>query len=229
MHSRYRKFHSIEEASAWGKEHFGIWLDKYRRRNGWDPEIMIDPEYTEERFAADREEKEAFDRYCGYEAEKVNRRLRCEKISSGWDFRITDSLFYRITDTMDRVIRQYRVPENIIVYRYVNADDLRKAYGLLLPGRSICDKGFLSTGLCREALASIHEADEEHKKGYNMLLKIYVPKGTMGLYVTLVCGRPAEQEMIFPRGTRLRIMSIHRRGYLKIVNCKIINQQPASL
>lgn len=230
MREKYREFHTAEEAEAWGRKYFGDWLHEFQYGGKYYSAVPNDPEFyaytNSEEVINQAKENLAFQQYCGFEAEKVNVRLRN---ISGWKPPITDILYNRIVSTMDRTIQRYKIPENITVYRYANADDVKNEYGFLYIRKQICDKGYIGAGLCGESLASIYEADEAHRKGYNLLFKIYVPVGTTALYVGLISRRWAEQEIIFPRGTCFQILSIRKQGYRKIVRCKVINQKPVFL
>ena len=113
-------------------------------------------------------------------------------------------LLYKLTNN-------YEIPENIILHRYTSKKDLKK----LLKNKPIKkktmyqDKAFTSSGLLKQNLSRIKE-----QRHYNVLLKIYTPKNTKGIYADIdksfSLQRLKEKEIILKPLTKFRIIKVHR-------------------
>ena len=98
-----------------------------------------------------------------------------------------------------------RIPENIVVYRGVLNSFIRELKIDRIKDFWKRYKGFLSTSLISKFVLD---------EGYEAILRIYLPKGIYGAYVTKISGRPQEQEMLFPPN-----------AFLKLLDSKIIYKE----
>ena len=57
---------------------------------------------------------------------------------------------------------------------------------------------------------------------YDTLLKIMIPQGAKGLYVDLISNRSEEQEVLFARGIKMRVLFTYRCKGKKIIVCKML-------
>lgn len=53
--------------------------------------------------------------------------------------------------------------------------------------------------------------------GYEAILRIYLPKGTYGVYVKNIVGRPKEQEMLFLPNAYIKLLDNRRIFKEKII------------
>lgn len=88
-----------------------------------------------------------------------------------------------------------RIPHDLLLYRMVNdefIDMLIEKNKQKLP-TPIQEKGFMSTSLLKD-IAN----ENEPYVAENNLLKIFVPKDTIGIYVNAVTRRNEEEMLLFP-------------------------------
>lgn len=208
--SAYREFSSIEEASEWGNEHYKQWADEYKKNI-----FILNDVYNIQEAAA-------LDCYCGFAYQNMNSILRNIPVPNLSDNIIT---YYK---TMNKLLEfsilcAPRVPENIIVYRGISnifMESLKKA--VTDTAGYVVERGFLSTSLISNFVI---------KNNYDALLRIYVPKGEFGMYVTNLTGRPQEQEMLFMPNSYIRLIddsSIHLHSTTEInghkfYDCELIH------
>ena len=119
---------------------------------------------------------------------------------------------------VNSILRQHSMPENIVVYRYTQRQDLRQLCSVKWLKRGLCftDKGFVSTTLVRELLLPFAK-----KRRHNCLLKLYLPKGLQGAYVSPPHSKTKlnEQEILLPPNTQFEIRKIHRSPFCMTIEC----------
>lgn len=174
----YVDFKSREEAWDWGMLHYKAWAEQYRK-------IML---------ASQKIVKNSFitaplECYCGYSYRQINSFLRNGDNSE-------HSIFQEVADILMMVLCSApRIPHNLVLYRMVNdtfIDMLIEKNKQDLPA-PIQEKGFMSTSLLKD----IANEQESYAKENN-LLKIFVPKDTMGVYVNSVTKRSEEEMLLIP-------------------------------
>lgn len=119
------------------------------------------------------------------------------------------------------VLCKYSLPENIIVYRLTHKKDIK----VLCNGRPIrigaefSDKAFYSTTLIRSLLRNF--GWQNH---CDCVLKLYLPKGLPGAYVSLDKEWSCldEQEFLLPPNIKFRILKIHHFTYPLKIECMAI-------
>lgn len=180
--SLYREFQNSNESTAWGNKYYEQWGLSYlatsKKIYGLDVGVCC---------------KYPIEGFCGYGYLSENEYLRKNKdvsCSSG------------LTDVLIRAICSApTIPENIIVYRLV-CDEVIQELTTLTDNKSYFyyEKGFMSTSLIKD-IVKIDEPYSSHKN----LLKIYVEKNTIGVYVNVVTRR-SEEEMLFLPGMTLKLI-----------------------
>lgn len=132
-----------------------------------------------------------------------------------------------VVGNMDKVFT-VKTKEDLMVYRGFAdpdlADKLRK--GIICPGDVYADKAFLSTTLAQERTLTFHGIGVRARGAENTFIaKITVRKGTRFLPMT---NNPEsgfamdEAEMLFKRGSKMRIVSIDQTSGVNILNMEMI-------
>lgn len=126
-------------------------------------------------------------------------------------------------DIITKEISRFELQDNIIVYRYTHKNlfkYLSKSLKIKI-GNTVIDKGFMSTTLLPNLLRKF--AKDHH---YNCLLKIYLPKGTKGVYIRFDKSVLNEHEFLLPPNATFKIVKKYFSiKYLKIVyECELIGQ-----
>lgn len=125
-----------------------------------------------------------------------------------------DEMIPRIAD----VLNQNKTPEDIIVYRFTHLKVMRNLCGtwLLRSGLTFSDKAFLSTTLLWKQLVPF---GKDHH--CNCMLKLYLPKGTHGAYVSLNDERDhlREYEFLLPPNLRFKIVKCCFLSYPARIKC----------
>lgn len=186
--SIYYEFKNKEMASKWGKEHYGHWTEVYNKNTYYLKKLI--PEW----------EFEAIQYYCGGDYRFINGLLR------NIDLGIKDVNTYKLlTVTLINLITfAPKIPQDIVLFRIpsdrfirqLNLDIEEKGYTI--------EKGFLSTSLIESITSST-----QYYGNKNYLLKIYVKKGTPGIYTSLVKNadfREEEQEMLLLPNSCLKLV-----------------------
>lgn len=116
------------------------------------------------------------------------------------------------------VLNQNETPEDIIVYRFTHLKVMRNLCGtwLLRSGVTFSDKAFLSTTLLWKQLVPF---GKDHH--CNCMLKLYLPKGTHGAYVSLndEWDRLREYEFLLPPNLRFKIVKCCFLSYPARIEC----------
>lgn len=198
----YREFLTEDESREWGKAHYGKWANNYRKQ------MRLAKGYTKDDYVL-----ESIERYCGYNYKKINEGLR-----NGFE---TSNIMYRMLANVLSMILcgAPRIPDNIVLYRVVGKEAIQqilKNNELYTQSKEL---GFLSTSMLKSIVNNGEFARGE------ALLKMYVKKGTVGVYVNEVTCRN-EEEILLPPGLFIRILGT---PYLdKIINklvyeCEVID------
>lgn len=196
----YRKFKSVDEATKWGEDHYGYWLPNYQPEGGLggyfgteNLEDLLPGEYTQ---------------------------IEVEKLRYGYTkYEFLEKDLMEMQQVMDTCLDRWVIPEDIWGYRFLEYEDLCKSTKrkYINCGAIIEDKGYMGVGLVES------ELEKESFGAHNTLLKIMIPKGTKGLYIDLISNRGNEQEVLFARGRKLRVVFCYRRISRRVIICKVIN------
>ncbi|MBE6087089.1 MAG: hypothetical protein E7206_03340 [Clostridium beijerinckii] len=159
----FKEFTTEEDAKKWAKENYGQWLN----------DIQI-TEYT-------YESKNLNDLLYGYTGDMYliyNRMLRgTEKYDS--EDEETEEFNQRI-NIINNEISKFNLKENVVVWRYTYKELLKLLFEKqkIKVGHTFTDKAFIDTTLVPDLLRAF-----AYTHRYNCLLKLYLPKGTKGVYV----------------------------------------------
>lgn len=129
--------------------------------------------------------------------------------------------FHDVKIILDELNR-HSLPENIVVYRFTKISDLLKCCNSRFPrrGSRLSDKAFFSTTLVKNNL-------KEFSKMHccTCLLKLYLPKGFPGAYVSFEEDqkRLNEQEFLIPPNVAFKITRIHLFSFPTLIECEAIS------
>lgn len=201
---KYIEFERREEAQTWGMALYKNWSEKYKQ-------IM--------RMSCDTVKcslcTAPLECYCGYSYRQVNEFLRFGLHSENYTYR-------ELSDILSIVLCSApRIPHDLIVYRMVNDKfiDMLVEKNKQKSPAPIQERGFMSTSLLKD----IANADAPYARENN-LLKIFVPKDTIGVYADAVTSRN-EEEMLLSPNMFLGIVSYpyeEKKLGKTIYECKLI-------
>ncbi len=228
----YRRFSSIDEAKDWGNKNYSYWLPEYqlggKLRGIYDtenPERYLKGDFSEEEtqeLRVDALENKWFSFYCGGNwGLAINEKNRYGYMDM--DFTFPEDELEEMQAVMDKRLNKSYVPENIWGYRFLEYSELcistNRRY--INWGAIIEDKGYMGVGLVKSSL-------KEEFGSYDTLLKIMIPKGAKGLYIDLISNREEEQELLFARGSKLKVLFTYRRRKKNVIICKMLKSEEAN-
>jgi hypothetical protein len=199
----YRQFNDAEEAEAWAQRHYADLL-------GLPPENEI---------------RRSVFFYTGSCYRLYNKLLRdCPPLGSDEfekiDFRESREEIAEI-QKINKVLLEHTLPENIVVYRFTHKRIIRRLCNskLVHKGDVFSDRAFFSTTLVRPLLEGFGKENR-----CDCILKLYLPKGLPGAYVSFKDGRSClnEQEFLLPPNIKFRILRIYGLKYPQEIECLAI-------
>lgn len=201
----YVEFHNAQETEVWGKEHYLQWANKYKNVMRLAKNVVKTSLCTD-----------VVECYCGYSYRQINQFLRNEIDTEYNQYR-------EMADILSIVLSSApRIPCDIVLYRMVNDDFVN----ILINNNKkenptpVQEKGFMSTSLLKNIVN-----ENEPYAAENNLLKIFVPKDTIGIYVNTVIRRSEEEMLLFPN-MYLGLVSYPYKDQATaktIFECKLIN------
>ena len=204
--SNYLELKTSEEANAWADRHFGA--------------VLAMP--------SDSPLYKSILGYTGSCYEQWNPLLRRSPPIEEDSFSKHDRDF--LGEELDEIksvqafLLQNETPEDIVVYRYTRIKDVQSLCGrkLLRSGMYFSDKAFFSTTLVKGLLSELGT----HTL-YTCILKLYLPKGVPGAYVSLRDERSRldEQEFLLPCGTEFEILRVHWWRFPWLIECKALMKE----
>lgn len=203
--SRYKELLTVEECRKWG-DYYSNWAKRYK-------EVMS---LTEKIKTQHSLETSTIECYCGYTYREINEFLRFEH-------HFNKHLYDKMVDILIMTLCSApKIKDDIVVYRVVNDVFIKE----LIRNNKLPDsiptqeKGFLSTSLLKNIVNVYSDGDSGL-----YLLKIYVPKGTVGIYVNPVTGRYEEEILLAPNNyLRLIEYPYYDESYsIKIFECQLIS------
>ena len=203
--SKYKEFLTVEECRKWG-EYYSNWAIKYK-------EVMSLTEKIKTKHSLETETVEC---YCGYSYRQINEFLRFGHDSD-------TKLYDKMSDILTMVLCSApKISSNMVVYRVVNKyfiDEMIHKNKTSNP-TPIQEKGFMSTSMLKNIVNNYGDASGEF-----CLLKIYVPKDTVGVYVNAITKRDEEEILLAPNNYLSLIeYPYYDKGYkIKIFECQLIN------
>lgn len=176
--NKYLAFENSEEADLWGLKYYKKWAEYYKKSslklsNVLKGGLCSDPVGC----------------YCGYSYREINGFMRYGDDNNCCTYRELSNIL------LITLFHAPRIPENVILYRMVSDGFINE---LIEKNRQeeptpIQEKGFMSTSLVKD----IANQNEPYAIEKNML-KIFVPKDTIGIYVDVVARRNEREILIFP-------------------------------
>lgn len=186
----YREFSNTDEAERWAWEHYSDLLN----------------------LAPESEQYKLIFSYTGSWYKALNRLMRVcpavgseafDKVDFG-DYAEEKAEIVALTS----ILQNYSLPEPIVVHRFAHLSDVVKMSGtrILRKGVYFSDKAFVSTTLIKKLLVSFGK-----ENGCSCVLKIYLPKGLHGAYVSFKTDKTLlnEQEFLLPPNVPMEIVKIH--------------------
>lgn len=175
-------------AQKWGKEHYGHWTETYNKNTYYLKKLI--PEW----------EFEVIEYYCGGDYRFINSLLR------NIDLGIKNTNTYELLTVtlINLIIFAPKIPEDIVLFRIPSDNFIRQLNLDISENGYTMEKGFLSTSLIESITSST-----QYYGNKNYLLKIYVRKGTPGIYTSLVRNadfREEEQEMLLLPNSCLKLV-----------------------
>lgn len=203
--SKYKEFLRVEECEKWG-EYYSDWAKKYK-------EVMILSNNIKTSHSL---ETSTIECYCGYAYRELNEFLR-------FGYHSEKHIYDKMSDILIMALCSApRIPENIIVYRIVNKIFIENMIRQNKLNRQtpIQEKGFMSTSLLKNIVNTYSEGVEEPH-----LLKIFVPKNTIGIYINSIAKRDEEEILLAPNNyLRLIEYPYYDEGYsIKVFECQLIS------
>ncbi|MBO5041017.1 MAG: hypothetical protein J6D09_07980 [Clostridia bacterium] len=198
----YKELQSSAEATEWAEKHFADVL----HMSFDDPLCHSIRSYT------------------GSCSDAWNAFLRRSNSKKGFYTKKERDFWGEELDEIDAIIdflHQHIIPENLLVFRYTNLKDIQTLCGkkTLRPKMRFSDKAYFSTTLVRLLLRSFI-----CKKRYNCVLKLFLPQGLHGAYVSVKDEKSVlnEQEILLPPNTKFEILKIHWLRFPILIECKAI-------
>ncbi|WP_053985018.1 ADP-ribosyltransferase [Niameybacter massiliensis] len=226
LYKQYRQFNSIAEAKDFGRKYYNDWLQDfqlgqkfYRCYDIRDIDCLLLKEEKGEDYTDKIKQQsliyKTFSYYCGGNyGLAINELCRYGYSNIGFS---SDTLREMIA-IMDSEIKIHSIQEDIIAYRTLAYKDLKKSQGKkrIKKGDIIIDQGFMGCGLVKEMLLLEHN--------YDTVMQIFIPSGVHALYLDFISNRDREQEILFERNTKLRVIS-NRKILLqkkRIIVCEMV-------
>lgn len=174
----YIEFKNAEEAHDWGMKHYSKWANTYKSVMKLAGDTVKTSLYTS-----------PIECYCGYSYRQINDYLR-------YGFDSGENFYREMADILSIILCSApRIPRDLILYRLVNDEFINNLIEENKRDRPtpIQEKGFMSTSLLKD----IVNQSESYASEKN-LLKIYVKRETIGVYVNSVTRRSEEEMLLFP-------------------------------
>lgn len=174
----YREFQNANEAQEWGMTLYRNWAEQYMKVMKMAGSMVKSGLYSA-----------PLECYCGYLYRQINKFLRYDRDDQNHTYRELSHILSIVLCSAPRI------PCNLVLYRMVNDEFINM---LVAENKSdmptpIQERGFMSTSL----LKNIINVDEPYAAEKN-LLKIYIPKDTIGVYVNAVTTRNEEEMLLCP-------------------------------
>ena len=200
-------FESSIDAEKWGEDHYACWAKRYK-------EIM--------HIAADINRREVsypfctIEEYCGHVYKEINSYLRGNYQGD------SEAMYKEMSHILIMLLCEApRIPDNIVVYRLVSEKFMSELYRNNQSGLPTIEPGLMSTSMF-ESIVGSDEAYAQHKN----ILKIYIPKGTPGIYVNAVTQRSEYEVLLAPNRYLAMISYPYKSKCGKVITeCKLLNTE----
>lgn len=208
----YREFKNKDEAEQWGRNIYDLWGQEVKRFENVKRRSSM--------FSDDNPwVYSPLQWYCGEGYKQINKYYRTGRS-------INDKYKYMAIRISEELLLAPRIPENIVLYRYVDEEFMNELINATKNNKSkrYYEKGFMSTSLLKSIIKDAYDKYErsQYAPSQLYLLKLYVDKGTAGAYVNSIVKRD-EFEMLLQNNLFLQICKkpYYDHEYkIMIVECK---------
>ena len=181
----YFDFKDKEEADRWGMSGYKEWGNKLKQK-----------EIIKRESGMFKDSSWAYcplELYLGWRYQEINRYLRYGDTEN-----IFESDKYCAVRIAEELLDAPRINKNIVVYRYVNEEFINELIktNKKTSHKYYLEKGYLSTSLLKDIMKDAPDG--------SFLLKIYVDKGTVGIYANAVAPRD-EYEILIRNNSFIRM------------------------
>lgn len=195
----YLEFKDVNDAEEWGKTHYLNWSEEYKSNMNITKKVITDSGITS-----------VIERYCGYSYREINEYLRFSRDN---EYNYAKNMATTLAVMLSMAPR---VPNNIVAYRLVCDEFIRRLIENNKEEIPTIEKGFISTSLVKGIINS-DEAYSDH----NNLLKIYIPQHTVGIYVNGIAKRTEQELLLFPNGYFRLIRNPYNEGNKRVYECEL--------
>jgi hypothetical protein len=174
---------------------------------------LVSEKYDEDRFFSEAMEYKYFSLYCGSNHREMNEALRFNKGIYRLD------IYYYMQKVLDYRLESSTIHENIWTYRLLNYKDFCRGCKkkCIKTGTVIEDRAYMGTGLVLSGLSKQFEGSY-----YDTILKIKVSKGAKGLYLDMISRRENEQEVLFARDSKIKVVFTYVWKRKHVIICKML-------
>lgn len=200
----FKEFHTDLEAHEWAMHNFAPWIKKLQQ---------VEDNHDENNI------ENLLNAYTGSENLIINRFLR------GNCMPYEDNLeeLSRKVEIIEKEICKFKLQENIIVYRYTHKNFLRQLFGHseIKREKVFVEKAIMSTTLVANLLIEFAK-----NRKCNCLVKLYLPKGTKGVYVKFDNGLLNEHEFLLPPNSKFKLIgkSYSFKYGMFVYKCELVSQ-----
>lgn len=202
----YREFSNADEAEQWAWKHYSDVLS-------------LDPE---------SEQYKLIFSYTGSWYKALNRLMRvCPAVGSEAFDKVNFGDYAEEKAeiiALNSILQKYSLPEPVVVHRFSHISDLVKMSGVyfLHKGVQFSDKAFVSTTLVKNLLVSFGK-----ENGCSCVLRMYLPKGLPGAYVSFKSDKTLlnEQEFLLPPNVPMKIIKIHYFSWPIQIDCVVLHNE----
>ncbi len=198
--AEYIEFKNSEDAESWARPIWGDWL--WTERKGF---AQASEKACAAQCALEQDIRSLISCYYVSASAEINNFLRRNKPMSP-----CDPDYMKITDQIRNELLKFKLPDNIVVYRFLDRD-----YS------NFIELGFTSTSLVYDILAN-HISFKNKPIAY----KIYLPKGTKGAYLGFDVGssNQTECEFLLPPGAVITIFNEYKNTDGRIIYECVLTQ-----
>ncbi|WP_158644207.1 ADP-ribosyltransferase [Clostridium botulinum] len=175
--------------STWGRESYAEWLENLSAK-----------------------EKDAINGYFSrWDYKAINEYLRNGTLPSDDQDLHDEKIMKDRIETISEALGREPIPENVTVYRWCGAPEFGykadkmpniEQFEKDFLNKDKLEKGFLSTSLSSEGTNGFAPR--------NIILRLQVPKGSKGAYISGITGNPREKEILLDKGSKYHINRISK-------------------
>lgn len=201
----FQQFHTEQEAYVWAVNYFGSWINNIQaNKSNYDKNNIIANlmyAYTGNMNVVYNQFLRGVIEFDKEQIEKYSKEIAI----------------------ITKEICKFELQEDIIVYRYTNKKLFKYLFKELQikVGSTFIEKGFMSTTLMPGLM---REFSKNHK--CDCVLKLYLPKGSKGAYISFGENKLNEFEFLLPPNSTFKLLAKHFniKNRTIMYECLLINQ-----